>query len=66
MAITKWLHYADHALAPICRSRPGSNMPIADTPRSTHSLPTLSSLEASSPTMAQRSGWTSSRRRSTG
>jgi len=31
MAITKWIHYADHALAPICRSRDGSNMPIADT-----------------------------------
>ena len=30
MAITMWIHYADHALAPICRSRRGSNMPIAD------------------------------------
>jgi len=29
MAITKWLQYADHALAPICRSPNGSNMPIA-------------------------------------
>jgi len=30
MAITMWIHYADHALAPMCRSRRGSNMPIAD------------------------------------
>jgi transposase-like protein len=30
MAITMWLHYADHALAPRCRSRRGSYMPIAD------------------------------------
>jgi hypothetical protein len=31
MAITTWLQYADHALAPLCRSPNGSNMPIADT-----------------------------------
>jgi len=31
MAITPWLHYADHPLAPICRSRPGLNMPVGDT-----------------------------------
>ena len=30
MAITPWLHYADHPLAPTCRSRPGSNMPVGD------------------------------------
>jgi hypothetical protein len=33
MAITTWLQYADHALAPLCRSPNGSNMPIADTRR---------------------------------
>ena len=31
MAITPWLHHADHPLAPICRSRRGSNMAIGDT-----------------------------------
>lgn len=31
MAITTWLQYADHALAPICRSQRGSNMPIGDS-----------------------------------
>jgi hypothetical protein len=31
MAITPWLHYADHPLAPTCRSPPGSYMPIGDT-----------------------------------
>jgi len=31
MPITPWLHYADHPLASICRSRPGSNMPVGDT-----------------------------------
>jgi hypothetical protein len=30
MAITPWLHYADHLLALICRSPPGSNMPVGD------------------------------------
>jgi hypothetical protein len=30
MPITPWLHYADHPLASICRSRPGSNMPVGD------------------------------------
>ena len=30
MAITPWLHYADHPLAPICRSRRGSNMAVGD------------------------------------
>ncbi len=31
MAIPPWLHYADPSLAPICRSRRGSNMPVGDT-----------------------------------
>jgi DNA recombination protein RmuC len=31
MAITPWLHYADHPLAPTCRSPSGSNMPVGDT-----------------------------------
>ena len=30
MAITPWLHYADHPLAPICRSRHGANMVVGD------------------------------------
>jgi hypothetical protein len=31
MAITPWIHYADLPVAPICRSRPGSNVPVGDT-----------------------------------
>ena len=31
MAITPWLHYADHPVAPTCRSPTGSNMPVGDT-----------------------------------
>ena len=31
MAITPWLHYADHPLALTCRSPPGSNMPVGDS-----------------------------------
>jgi hypothetical protein len=31
MAITPWLQYADHPLAPTCRSPPGSNMPVGDS-----------------------------------
>lgn len=31
MAITPWLHCADHRLAPICRSRSGSNVAVGDT-----------------------------------
>jgi hypothetical protein len=31
MPIPLWPQYADHPLAPKCRSRPGSNMPIGDT-----------------------------------
>ena len=31
MPITLWPHYADHPLALICRSRPGSYMPVGDT-----------------------------------
>jgi hypothetical protein len=31
MAITPWIHYADLPVAPICRSRPGSNMPVGDS-----------------------------------
>jgi len=30
MAITPWLLYADHLLAPTCRSPPGSNTPVGD------------------------------------
>jgi hypothetical protein len=30
MPISEWLHYADHLLARICRSRPGSYMPVGD------------------------------------
>ncbi|MBI4755093.1 MAG: hypothetical protein HY778_06650 [Betaproteobacteria bacterium] len=30
MPIIDWLHYADHRLAPICRSSSGSYMPVAD------------------------------------
>ena len=30
-AITIWLHYPDHQLAPYSRSRSGSNVAIADT-----------------------------------
>jgi hypothetical protein len=30
MAITPWLHYADQTLVPLCRSPPGSNVPISD------------------------------------
>jgi hypothetical protein len=30
MPITPWPHYADHPLALICRSRPGSNTPVGD------------------------------------
>ena len=30
MAITPWIHYADLPVAPICRSRPGSNVPVGD------------------------------------
>jgi hypothetical protein len=33
MPITPWLHYADPPLAPICRSRAGSDMPVGDSPR---------------------------------
>src|SRR5262245_56331153 len=33
MAITLRLHYADPLVAPICRSRPGSNTPIGDNGR---------------------------------
>ncbi len=31
MPITHWPHYADHLLALICRSRPGSYMPVGDS-----------------------------------
>jgi hypothetical protein len=31
MPITPRPHYADHPLAPICRSRLGSYMPVGDT-----------------------------------
>jgi hypothetical protein len=31
MPIMQWPHYADHPLALICRSRPGSYMPVGDT-----------------------------------
>jgi len=30
MPIPLWPQYADHPLAPKCRSRPGSNMPVGD------------------------------------
>jgi hypothetical protein len=30
MAITPWLHHADHPLAFTCRSPPGSNTPVGD------------------------------------
>jgi hypothetical protein len=30
MPIRAWLHYADHPVAPICRSSPGSNMAVGD------------------------------------
>ena len=30
MAITKWPHYADHTVAPLCRSRNGTITPIID------------------------------------
>ncbi|MFN9909753.1 MAG: hypothetical protein ACK56F_27165 [bacterium] len=30
MPIRRWLHYADHVVAPICRSATGSYMPITD------------------------------------
>ena len=32
MPITDWLHYADHDLAPICRSSSGSYRPVTDIP----------------------------------
>ena len=31
MPITHWPHYADHPVALLCRSRPGSYMPVGDT-----------------------------------
>jgi hypothetical protein len=31
MPITPWLYYADPLLAPKCRSRAGSNMPVGDS-----------------------------------
>jgi len=30
MPILKWLHYADHQVAPLCRSWGGSFMPIPE------------------------------------
>ena len=34
MAITPWLHYAGHLLAPTCRSQRGSITPVGDTANS--------------------------------
>ena len=34
----KWLHYADPALAPMCRSATGSNVPVGDTVRRNREL----------------------------
>jgi hypothetical protein len=41
MPITPWLYYADPPLAPICRSRAGSNMPVGDTPDEKERFATL-------------------------
>jgi len=46
MAITLWLQYADHLLAPTCRSSGGLNMPVGDT--GWFRKPTGSGVQASS------------------
>jgi NAD(P)-dependent dehydrogenase (short-subunit alcohol dehydrogenase family) len=44
MAITPWLHYADPTLVPLCRSAPGSNVPISDTSASIKGFPLSSAF----------------------
>lgn len=56
MAITPWIHYADLPLAPIYRSRPGSNVPVGDTgqPRLVGDLGRLLVSHRSCPAVSSR------------
>lgn len=40
MPITDWPQCADHAVAPLCRSSTGSNVPVGDTERA-RSIPVV-------------------------